>query len=84
MGIFGESYLILVPEGFIKHSPRLVPVGDNKFCPRPIPGLRRKSGTKLEIPRGQFAIPAPSPSPNYGAGTGIPAGRVLKSPPYLP
>ena len=72
------------PRRFYKtlSPPRPVPVGDIKFCPRPVPELRRKSGTNLEIPRGQFAIPAPSPSPNYGAGTGIPAGRGLKSPPY--
>ena len=54
--------------------PRPVPVGEYKSCPRPAPNFGEKSGTNLENPCGQIAVPALSPPRISGQGRGFPVG----------
>ena len=82
-GIFGDYKSTLVPALGCKFCPRPAssPSGRANSVPAPPRPCRGVQTLSPPLPGGQNALPAPSPPRNSGRGTGIPAGRVLESPP---
>ena len=83
-GIFGDYKSILVHAFLSMLCPRPAPSpsGRTNSVPAPPRPCRGVQTLSPPLPGGQNALPAPSPPRNSGRGTGIPAGRVLESPPY--